>query len=66
MIAPRLIALLPRRASSTLPSIGTMTYSAAVAYVVCYLIFMVIVLVGQWLMASRTAPAQVGKAPTVA
>lgn len=66
MIAPRLIALLPRRAASTLPGVGAVTHSPAVASVIYYVIFMAIVLVGQWLMASRQAPAQVDKAPTVA
>ena len=34
MIAPRLIALLPRRAASTLPGVGAVTHSPAVAYVI--------------------------------
>jgi hypothetical protein len=66
MIAPRLIALLPRRAASTLPGVGAVAHSPAVAYVIYYVIFTVIVLVGQWLMASRQAPAQLDKAPAVA
>jgi hypothetical protein len=71
-IAPRLIALLPCRAGAhnssrkTLSGVGATTHSPAVAYVIHYVIFMVIVLIVQWLMASHPAPTQVDKAPASA
>ncbi len=58
-IASRLIALLPRRAVSPLPSRETVLGTAAVAYsraIIC-VIFMVLMLSAQWIVASRLAPA---------
>jgi hypothetical protein len=67
-IAPRLIALLPRRAGSHNSSrktvnVPAVTRSPVVAYVIHYTVFIVIVLLVQWLMTGRQAAAPVGKAP---
>jgi hypothetical protein len=62
-IAARLIALLPRRASSdtaplkTLLGAGTPTHSLAVLYV----LMIVLMLGSEWIMASRQPPAQLDK-----
>jgi hypothetical protein len=67
--ASRLIALLPCRASSQdssskmLPGVGAVTHPPAVAYVIHWVILIVVMLVVQWLSASRQAPAPVDKAP---
>jgi hypothetical protein len=71
MIAPRLIALLPRQAATdVLPRktlvAETAAHSYLVRYLICYLICMLIVLVSQWFMASVQPPARAAKAPTVA
>jgi hypothetical protein len=71
-IALRLIALLPCRAGpsdssrKTLSGVGAGSHSPAVAYVIHYVIFMAIVLVVQWFMATHAAPTPVDKAPASA
>jgi hypothetical protein len=64
-IAPRLMALLPRWGAPTLPGAGAVTHCPAVRNVIYYVLFMVVMPVGQWLIASRQSPAQVDKAPMV-
>ncbi|HWK47996.1 MAG TPA: hypothetical protein VNT30_24955 [Stellaceae bacterium] len=63
-IAARLIALLPRGASSTVPSsvtvpgAGTVTKSRAILYGI--ILFIVIVLVAEFIIANHQPPAQLG------
>jgi hypothetical protein len=64
-IAGRLIALLPRRARSNLPSreallnVGTATNSRAVIYMILINVIVTIFMLGaQWLAATRQPPAQ--------
>jgi hypothetical protein len=69
-IAPRLIALLPRRASSKIPSrktllrVGAETNSRTAIYVIFYVIFMAFLLGAQCIIASRQLPARADKART--
>jgi hypothetical protein len=62
-IAARLIALLPRQASSNIPSRDTMLDAGEVtkfrAGMCMYLVFIVFMSIAQWLAASRQTPAQV-------
>jgi hypothetical protein len=66
-IAARLIALLPHRASSntaplkTLLGAGAVTRSPAAGYAIMYVVFMVLALGGEWIMASRQPPTPVDK-----
>jgi hypothetical protein len=68
-IAARLIPLLPRRAGADvasrpmLPGVGTVTRSPILTYVILYAIFMLFMLVFQWLVASPQVPAQPNSAP---
>jgi len=69
-IAARLIALLPRPASTKLPSHATLFGASAatppLAVIYVYVIFMVLALGAQWIAASHQPPTQVGnvQAPT--
>jgi len=57
-IAPRLIALLPGQSNSALPpgktplGVGPVPHSPVFAYLIYYVIFLLFVLVGQWLLPS--------------
>jgi len=63
-IAARLIPLLPRRIGAdvpsrpTLPGVGTVTRSPILTYLILYAVFMLFMLVFQWLVATPQAPAQ--------
>lgn len=61
MIAARLVALLPRRASSNIESPRTFLGASAATnpWAIIYVIFMVFALGAQWLAASRQSLAQV-------
>ena len=69
-IAPRLIALLPRRPGSGLSSrknpsggVGTMSHVPVMAHLMYYAVFIAMILITQWLIPSRPAPAKVDSAP---
>lgn len=70
-IAARLIALLPRRVGSdvssrrTVPDVGAVTRSPIVTYLVLYVVFMLLMLACQWLIANPQASAQPNNAPSV-
>jgi hypothetical protein len=66
-IAPRLIALLPRQAPADVRplAVATLAHSPVVTWVICYLIFMLFVLVGQIFKADVQPPARTASAPTV-
>jgi hypothetical protein len=69
-IAARLIALLPRPASSNIPSRKALLGAGAVAHpgaiIYMYVILMVFGLGAQWIAASHQAPAQVDNIHTPA
>lgn len=69
-IAARLIALLPRPASSDIPSrkalLGTGAAAHPRAVIYMYVILMVFVLGAQWIAASHQPPAQVDNNHTLA
>jgi hypothetical protein len=68
-IAARLIPLLPRRVGAgvaprpTLAGVGTVTRSPILTYLVLYAVFMLFMLVYQWLVATPPPPAQLNAAP---
>ena len=68
-IAARLIPLLPRRVGAdvpsrpTLPGVSTVTRSPILTYLILYAVFMLFMLVYQWLVASPQAPAQLNGVP---
>jgi len=63
-IAARLVALLPRRsaavpvAGKSAPRAETVPRSPALAYAIYYVIFMLFLLLSQWLIESRQPPVQ--------
>jgi hypothetical protein len=69
-IAARLVALLPRRpvaAGSPVknaPRAAALSKSPTVTYAIYYVIFMLFILLTQWLMGSHQAPAQIGEVST--
>ena len=68
MIAARLVALLPRRPSSDvkarrgLPGVDSVSHSAVVKYLIFYAIFILLMVLSQWL-AGYQASAPAGTAP---
>ena len=70
--AARLVALLPRRPSSdvwarkTLPGVDSVFHSPVVRYQIFYMIFILLMLLSQWLAASRQAPAPAVTDPATA
>jgi hypothetical protein len=69
-IAARLVALLPRPASSNIPSrkalLGTVAVAHPRAVIYMYVILMVFALGAQWIAASHPTPAQIDKNHTLA
>jgi hypothetical protein len=69
-IAARLVALLPRRMvvagsePKNAPRAEVLAKSPAAMYAIYYLIFMLFILLSQWLMGSRQAPVPIGEAST--
>ena len=65
-IAAGLVALLPRRPSSDvwarrrLPGVDSVFHSPVVKYLICYVIFILLMLLSQWLAASYQASAPAG------
>jgi hypothetical protein len=68
--AARLVALLPRRHSSDvwarkrLPGVDSVFHSPVVRYQIFYVIFILLMLLSQWLAARYQASAPTGKDPT--
>jgi hypothetical protein len=69
-IAARLVGLLPQRhvadgsARKPGPRAEAAANSPAVTYAIYYVIFMLFILLGQWLIGSRQAPVQIGEVAT--
>jgi hypothetical protein len=72
-IAPRLIALLPRRPGSRIASrqklsgvAGAMPHAPVMAYLMYYAVFIATILVSQWLFPSLPAASKIDAAPVSA
>jgi hypothetical protein len=69
-IAARLVGLLPQRpvtdgsAPKISPRAAAAAKSQAVTYAIYYVIFMLFILLSQWLIGSRQAPVQFGEVST--